>query len=483
MRGPGRLFRGYSLAFLTLASLFLILGLISIDRSCLDASDSAYLISADAISRGLMPYRDFLAAHPPLLFLLGAPLAWLKAGVLPFRIFSVVIAAGTGLVAWRLSGRLTGNSHIAFLAGALALFAPLGVFFSKLFLSDSLVSLLGMGTLFLLMYGTRRATAGAGALAVLGMLTKLTYLPLFLLAIAYLAIYKREQLKLFVIVALGGTAASVLVLEALTHGVYLADILWAQASKGYSLGNLRGGLGRIWQMDWPLLVPAAAGLFYAVREWRRAAIPGRSRLSRGNLFLLLGWLAAGVVLLATLPAEGHDTNLFQAAEPAVALLAAWGIIALATSGRFLAVMATLWLALAVSFMAVKDREFFTRSNADFVAETVAGIQDITPGGEGILAPGCYAIEADRPVIHNFYDQFLWEEKYKRSDEDALILFDQLRVEAGAADIPAVILDRNSPTYDMLTTSLKANYALKATSPVGPPVTFWLRLPNAPQPCG
>lgn len=478
MGTSARLRPTYALVFFLLVLLFVLLGLLHIDRSCLDAADSTYLISADGISRGLMPYRDFLLAHPPLLFLLGAPLAALKAGVLPFRIFSILVAAGVGLAVWRLALRLTANQSLALLAAALALFAPLGVFFSKLFLNDSLVSLLAAGMVLLLLSGSRRSTAAAGVLAVLGMLTKLTFVPVLVVAVVYLLIYRRGRLRLFLAVALGGTVLTALALEALTGGAYLGDILGAQASKGYSFTNFYEGLHRIWQMDWPLLVPAVPGLYFMGREWRRAR--GEPR---GRLFLVLGWLAAGVTLLATLPAEGHDTNLFQVAEPAVALLAAWGITGLAASNRFLAVAAAAWVVVAASFVAVKDRSFLARSNAEFVQGVVAHIEDATPGGEAILAPGCYALEADRPVVYNFFDRFLWEEKYKRADPGAVNLYNGMWVELAVQGIPAVVLEEDTPTFVLLRDHLDSYYTKTASSPSQPPVALWLPNKTAPQPCG
>jgi hypothetical protein len=100
------------------------LGLVGVDRSCLDAADSTYLITSRALADGQMPYRDFLVAHPPLLFLIGAPLAKLGAGVIPFRIFTLLLGrtgrgSGAGLTHHRQPA--TGDSR-----WWLTLFAPWG---------------------------------------------------------------------------------------------------------------------------------------------------------------------------------------------------------------------------------------------------------------------------------------------------------------------------------------------------------------------
>lgn len=463
--GPHRLPAPFFfVTFLSLLVLFLASGVAGADRSCLDAADSAYLISADAVSRGLVPYRDFLAAHPPLLFILGAPLAKLGTGVIPFRIFSLVVAAALGLLVWRLALKASGDNRVALLAGALTLFAPLGLFFSRAFLNDSLVSLLAAATVILLMGDSRRRAAAAGFLCLLGVLAKLTFLPLLVAFILYVVIFRRKLAGIFLAVAVGGSLILALVIQAGTGGAYLSDILGSQASKGYSFTNFYEGLHRIWQMDWPLLVPAPAGIWFAVRSIK----------DRGRLFLLLGWLAAGAAALLTLPAEGHDTNLFQAAEPAVALLAAWGIVGLADLRLKTVVVAIgIYLVLAVPALADRDRSFFFRSNAEDTAAIVGALKSSTTECQPVLAPGCYALEADRPVKLEFFDQFLWEEKYRRGDREAAELMEGLGSEISTGKPAPVILYNGQLTEEILKPELKARYEKDYSGAEWPPVTLWL----------
>ncbi|GBE57668.1 hypothetical protein BMS3Abin01_00589 [bacterium BMS3Abin01] len=467
MRGSPGLARSYRAAFLLLLGFFALFTVAGTDRSCLDAADSAYLISADAIAHGLWPYRDFLAAHPPLLYLLGAPLALLDAGTLPFRIFSLLILAGLSLSVWHLAQKMTANAGIAFLAGAFTLFAPLGIFFSKLFIQDALVSLIAVAAITLVMGGGRRRVALAGSLCVLGTLTKLTFLPLLLVLAVYMYRYRREQLALFLRIAIGGSLAAALILELLTGGSYFDDIILSQASKGLSFTNFYQGLHRIWEMDWPLLVAAVPGAWIAIHGLRE-------RRRYGRLFLLLGWLAAGAALLLTLPAAGHDTNLFQMAEPAVALLAAWGIIGLAERGRLLPVaVAAILLLVSVVVLVEKDRLFIMRSNAGDVERVVALIDGAAAEDEAVLAPGCYALEAGRPVTRRFYDQFLWEEKYRRGDSSALELFRGLEEDLVSRSVPVVALEADRDSLRILGPALDAGYRRAYASRQWPRTILWL----------
>jgi len=443
-----------------------------IDSSCLDAADSAYLISSDAIARGMMPYRDFLVAHPPLLFVIGAPLAKLGLGTLPFRIFSILVLAGLGLGVRRLAFRVTANTGIAMLAGVLTLFAPLSIYFSKEYINDPLVSLLTV-LIFLLLFGrTKKAMAGAGVLSILATLTKLTWLPVLLVCIIYVIFFRRRQGWVYLVVAVGGSLAAALLVEMLTGGAYLNDIFGAQASKAFSLTNFIDGLRRIWQIDWPLIVPSTVGIWFAAR-----AILRRQQLSpglRGRLFLLTGWLLCGLGLLITLPLEGHDTNLFLLAEPALAILAAWGIMGLVERGGRLALAAVLvWLAIAVPTLADRDSDFLFRSNNEDVAVIVAEVEGRSTGCQPVLVPGCIALEAGRPVTRDYFDQFLWEEKFKRGDEDAVVKFAELQTDLEQVTPPVAVFSPGQLSREQLAAPLETNYQLDFESGAWPPLEMWV----------
>jgi hypothetical protein len=419
------------------------------------------------MSRGIWPYRDFLAAHPPLLYFLGAPLALIGDGVLPFRVFSILVMAGLGLAVWRLAYRLSRNVGCAFLAGAFTLFAPLGIYFSKLFIQDALVALITVAVIMLLLENSRRRVALAGGLCVLGSLTKLTFIPLLLLLILFVHRYRREHLALFLRVAVGGSLAAALAAQFASSGAYFSDIFAAQASKGLSLANFTGGVRRIWSMDWPLILAALPGAWLAAEELRFRRRPD-------HLFLLFAWLGAGLSLLLTLPAAGHDTNLFQLAEPAMALLAAWGVIGLAGKGKLLPVAAAAILLLGgIVTMLAKDRVFITRSNAADVTRIVSIIGNESREGQEILAPGCYAVEAERPVMRDFYDQFLWEEKYGRGDPDAIGLFESIRSAMAGSRPPVAVFEADRASLQILAPELESGYRNVCSSRQWPDVSGWL----------
>lgn len=459
------LFKGAFLCFLVI---FVAFGLAGIDRSCLDAADSAYLASADALARGQMPYRDFLAAHPPLLFALGAPLAALKAGVLPFRVFSFLLAAGIGLGSWRVALKVGGDSRIALLAGILTLLAPLGLFFSRLFLNDALVSLLALGAVLALLNGTRKRTVLAGVLCLLGTLAKLTFLPFAAAFLVHLLFKDRRQALLFAAIAGGGSLAAAAALQAAASGAYLDAIIGAQASKSMSLSNLTEGLERLWQMDWPLVVAAVPGIWVASRELAPTTA-GRERLR-----LLLLWLGAALVPLLTLPASGHDINLFQPAEPALALFAAWGLVGLMKSRRVAALVAVAaFVLLAAPGWLERDLDFLRRSNAEDTAVIVTAVRDSSSECQAVLVGGCYAVEAGRPVMGEYLDPFLWEERYRKGDPEALATLNELQRQLEEEKAGPVALAPGSLTAAVLEPALNQRYREAYATGTGPPVTLWL----------
>ena len=497
MAAPAKLPRACLFSFLLALAAYLLAGISGIDNSCLDAADSAYLISASAIAHGAVPYRDFLAAHPPLLYLLGAPLTWLGTGVEPFRVFSLALQGAVALVTLFLALRLTRRPPLALLAGVFTLLAPVGVFFSRMFLNDSLSALLSVAMFLLLAAGrSRRTAAAAGAVAVLGTLTKLTFLPALAAGAAFVLLYRRGRGRapLFLGVSLGGGAMAAAFAELVTNGGYFRDIFLAQGSKSLSFVNLYQGLERIWQFDWPLLLLALPGIWHCIRVLSRTRRQpaaghdnGAARAGRESCALALLWLGAGLTPLATLPAAGHDINLFQTAEPALALMAAWGVALLAAAvfrlaaggpvrlagGKAAAVAAIILIAVAGAVMVLRDQSFLARSNSADVNRIVAAIREDSAPDMPVLAPGCYAFQAGRPVAFAYYDQFLWEEKYQRGDADARAMLDRIRLDVNQGRIAAVALPEDQPTYLAVRSGLERKYHIYYRSTQWPPLNLWL----------
>lgn len=95
---------------------FLVLGFLLLKMQGMGASasdENIYFYDAHLISKGLLPYRDFFFAHPPLHLLFPAILFSIFEFSLPLaKAISPLIGLSTGLILWRVmrenSGRTTG---------------------------------------------------------------------------------------------------------------------------------------------------------------------------------------------------------------------------------------------------------------------------------------------------------------------------------------------------------------------------------------
>jgi len=131
------------------------------------------------------------------------------------------------------------------------------------------------------------------------------------------------------------------------------------------------------------------------------------------------------------------------------------------------------LVATVPAMISKDLSFLKRTNRADVEQIVSEIKNTSRTGQPILAPGCFALQADRPVTLKFFDQFLWEEKYKRGDKDAQFLMEQLYHNIEQGQLPAVVLSDDQETFTAVKTALARKYMVAYSSQEWPPLTLWL----------
>ena len=126
-------------------------------------AEGVYLDSSRRILDGALPYRDFVAAHPPLLFYSGAALlsAWDSIDGVRALLALAPLVTG-GLVATAVL-RLTGSSPGAVLAGLAAIVAPWSLHEHALLMPETFGAPLVMGAA--LLAARARTAAWAGLLA------------------------------------------------------------------------------------------------------------------------------------------------------------------------------------------------------------------------------------------------------------------------------------------------------------------------------
>ena len=368
-------------------------------------AEGVYLYSSRRILDGALPYRDFVAAHPPLLFYSGAALlsAWDSIDGVRALLALAPLVTG-GLVATAVL-RLTGSSPGAVLAGLATIVAPWSLHEHALLMPETFGAPLVMGAALLAARG--RTAVWAGLLAAVAVGFKWPFL-LCGLALAVATPAKGRYLAALA----GGFAAGVLLSFALFGaGRLYDDLVVAQQQVGWY--NLHQIGACVVQGAWnllPLLVPAAFCL--AFRE--RARDPALLRT------LAAAGLAA-FVLVGTITKTGTYLNSIVLLEPPLVALAAAGVVWLLREGRprwgIAAVAAALLLVCvqAASFVAGPDdpglflRPFSARghvwTNADATARAVAAARRC-PKGVAYSGQPFIAFVARRRMPGGEPDQFL-----------------------------------------------------------------------------
>ena len=278
-----------------------------------DFSDGVYAESAREFLHGLVPYRDFAAAQPPLVFLVGLVLLSIHDGLPALRtgmaLADLVTASLVGLCAWRL----TGLRAVAVAAALLSPLLPISLYAHAQLTPETLAApLLLAGALLC----ARRGRAGVGGvLLAFAVVAKLAF-ALPALAIALSARQRRAATLTLILASAVFAIASV---AAFGIGVWREAV---QAQFQVGRASLHVADGEIAQGAWnelPLAVPAAAAVWLV---WTRRDHPLDMELMR----TLVALAVAGLLLVFTVFKQGSYINVLVVAEPPLLVLAAAGAV-------------------------------------------------------------------------------------------------------------------------------------------------------------
>jgi hypothetical protein len=277
-------------------------------------AEGVYLFSARMILDGAVPYRDFIAAHPPLLFYAGTAVlgAWDSIDAIRVALAGAAVVSG-GLVAVAVM-RLTASSVAAVAAGVATILAPWTLHEHALLMPETFGAPLLMASAVLA--ARERTAMWAGLLAAVAVGFKW---PFLLGGLAVAAAAPAPARLRYIAALAGGFAAGVLASFALFGaGRLYHQLVVAQQEVGWHTLHEVGGYAvqAVWNLV-PLVVPAALGLWFA-----------RDRAGDA-LVRTLGALAlAGLVLVGTVAKTGTYINTIALAEPPLVALAAAGLVGL-----------------------------------------------------------------------------------------------------------------------------------------------------------
>lgn len=276
-----------------------------------DFSDGVYAQSAREFLHGLVPYRDFAAAQPPGVYLVGVALLAVHDGLASIRAGMALADLATSVLVIVCVWRLTGLRAISIVAGLLSPLLPITLHEHALLTPETLAAPLLLAPV--LLCARRGRAAVGGVLLALAAASKLAFI-LPALAIALVSRHRRQATAGLLLAGLVFAVASI---AAFGTGLW-REAVRAQLQVGHASLHYAGGL--IAQGAWnelPLVVPAAAGVWLVCSGRQRPREPELMRT-------LLASAVAGLLLALTVFKRGSYVNVLAVAEPPLLVLAAAG---------------------------------------------------------------------------------------------------------------------------------------------------------------
>lgn len=377
-----------------------------------DFSDGVYAQSARELLHGLTPYRDFAAAQPPAVYLVGVVLLAVHDGLVTVRagagLADLLTAALVGLCVRQLSGR----AGIAVVAAAATPLLPISLHEHAQLIPETFAAPLLLGGA-ICCARVSHARAGAVLLA-LAVAFKLAFV-VPAVAIALASPYRRRSVGWLVLSAAVFAAAS---LAAFGSSVWReaveAQLQVGRASLQYAAGLVAQG---IWS-ELVLVIGAVAALVLA----RREQVHDRTLLQT-----LSAAAGSGLLLALTVFKRGSYISVLEVAEPPLLALAACGAIwSWRYWRRLRPLVAVLGILLALESISIlvspSDPWAAKRPGAASGLAWTAGPTAVNslvsvarrcPAGSAYSGDPYYAFLADRSMPGNQPDLFMLE--YARTD--------------------------------------------------------------------
>lgn len=447
-----------------------------------DNGDGYYLYAAHRVARGAVLYRDVMGTQPPVVFLLGAVAVKLGATLPAMRLVSATARALTTLLLYMVGRRLFENRFVAALGALTYSLLPIGLTWDRSFDVNPPLTLAAVAAVWALIRLTPVSAAASGALAAVALFTKDLYAPLLVATLLYLAIHHRRTLLLPYLSGLvGGLTALAGTLLAYAGPSGLHDAFLGQQSSPLNVEWLVAAVAYVAASEGGIVLVAIAGAWLCRRD----------RTARG---FAPWWLAGtGAVLLATLK-EGTAGPVFQLAEPAVALLAAYAAVAavcrcldaissvgdrrpaaasarrgqdsrsmkpsstgLIRALRTLAPALPAALALSLLSLSGSDGAALWQTNATQTARVVALVRAHAPAGAMIVAPPYYAVLTGTRIPGDAADTYILAQGIRRRDPEEIGLLGRIDADLTARRIPIVLIDLRLAAIGPLMAALRARY--------------------------
>jgi len=444
--------------------------------SYIDNGDGYYLYAARRVAQGATLYRDVMGTQPPVVYLLGAAAFKLGAPLQGIRLLSAAMRVLATALVYLLSRRLFDSKPVAALAALLYTLLPIGLVWDRSFDVNPPLTLVALLAALALSYDTRRMARASGLLAALALFTKDLYLPLLAVTLVYLIMRRRRLLAPYLQGLLGGLVllGGALVVYAGPDGP--RDAFLGQDGSPFNPAWFVAAVAYVAASEGGIVLVALAGAVIGRYARRRILTPRAPGGSDYAPWLLVG---SAAVLLATLK-EGTAGPVFQLAEPAVALLAAYGALwawcrRATKSVRPVALALPAVLLLSVVSIVGADRAALAWGNSGAVARVVALTRARAHRGAVIVAPPYYALLTGTHLPGDAADTYIVARRVARGDGAATAWVRQVVAGIDARRYPVVLVDLRLAAIAPLMAALQRTYRplYADTLPPALHVTMWV----------
>ncbi|MFB3894907.1 MAG: ArnT family glycosyltransferase [bacterium] len=439
----------HNLPLIILSGMVTVYGILMlrfISAAYLDFGDGNYLYIAWRMTQGVVIYRDILSPQPPFHLLLGVMLLKLGALInnplLAIRIFTILLRISHAFLIYLICQKLWAESdnkrNIGALAGIIYLFLPIGFWWSRGFETEPVEITWMLLTLIFFLRNDWQGMTLAGIFSAVGILTNMTFAPYFGFNILYLVFgfiytkYRKQTpvselgryrlLTAYVLPALIILGIVTFLFSWYTNGQFLQNIIFDQVGTYpkehtllYMFGKMKWIGTIILSLEGPLIFACLIGLYLYSKKINPQSIIGNAKW-----YVILYSLATlGSFVFAT--KGGTVDYIFTLGEPTVAIFSSALIVLLikkitAYLKPILSWSIGIILLLLLAAPGIRQ-DILTlwgtnyELNAAQMSQVVETIQHYTQPDDMIFAPPYFAFLAERKIVGEFSEQFVWYMKY------------------------------------------------------------------------
>jgi hypothetical protein len=478
------------MAFLLL--LVSILSIMNWNETYWDFGDGNYLYVGQRILDGLVPYRDILAPQPPLHQVGAALCQWFGEGVfgsalVGARFYTLVQRLLCLVLIFFVAREWFRSDAHGLVAATIYAFLPIGFWWSIGVQSENLE------LVFLLIgfWGVLRLEKNSlllgGIGSALAMHCNMTAVPYFLSNVVFLAARRPRLLGWYLATAvpIWGVIAGVTWFWAGPDyldnvifnqvGSFPREELSGQSLLSYAWGKITSQGYEVWILEGQFILLGLAALAF---RWGQSLYFLERKSDDFRRFEYAAWYCIGMLLSICFTAKGGTVNyIFVLGEPAVALLAADGIVrglGVVLKGWSPSLKAASALVVSVVLICANPNAF---RNIQYTVEGIQAelpyseriglgnpprmlntveearelIEATTQPGDPILAPPFYAWLTHRKVAGEFAENYLWTIKYQNERYDlsqgiisepgpAILKVQELAEQIRNREIPLLFMD-------------------------------------------